>query len=83
MASFVARALREQAYAVDVTETGERALSLALQVCYDTILLDLRLPDGDGIEVCRTLRDNGEAPDSHADGAGPGGATRRRARRRG
>lgn len=59
VASFVARALREQAYAVDVTETGERALSLALQVCYDTILLDLRLPDGDGIEVCRTLRDKG------------------------
>jgi DNA-binding response OmpR family regulator len=59
VASFVARALREQAYAVDVAETGERALSLALQVCYDTILLDLRLPDGDGIEICRTLRDKG------------------------
>jgi len=59
VASFVARALREQAYAVDVAETGERAVSLACQSCYDTILLDLRLPDGDGIEVCRTLRDKG------------------------
>jgi DNA-binding response OmpR family regulator len=59
VASFVARALREQAYAVDVAETGERALSLACQSCYDTILLDLRLPDGDGIEVCRALRDKG------------------------
>ena len=59
VASFVARALREQAYAVDVAESGERAVSLACQSCYDTILLDLRLPDGDGIEVCRTLRDKG------------------------
>ncbi len=59
VASFVARALREQAYAVDIAETGERALSLACQSCYDTILLDLRLPDGDGIEVCRALRDKG------------------------
>jgi DNA-binding response OmpR family regulator len=59
VASFVARALREQAYAVDVAESGERALSLACQSCYDTILLDLRLPDSDGIEVCRALRDKG------------------------
>jgi len=59
VASFVARALREQAYAVDVAESRERALSLACQSCYDTILLDVRLPDGDGIEVCRTLRDKG------------------------
>ncbi len=59
VASFVARALREQAYAVDVAESGERAVSLACQSCYDTILLDLRLPDGDGIEVCRTLRAKG------------------------
>jgi DNA-binding response OmpR family regulator len=59
VASFVARALREQAYAVDVAESCERGVALACQVCYDTILLDLRLPDGDGIDVCRTLRDKG------------------------
>ena len=59
VASFVARALREQSYAVDVAESCERALALARQVCYDTILLDLRLPDGDGIDVCRTLRNKG------------------------
>jgi DNA-binding response OmpR family regulator len=59
VASFVARALREQAYAVDVAESGERALSVAAEVPYDTILLDLRLPDRDGIEVCRLLRRRG------------------------
>jgi len=59
VASFVARALREQAYAVDVAENGSRALELASQVEYDAILLDLRLPDIDGLEVCRTLRRRG------------------------
>jgi DNA-binding response OmpR family regulator len=56
VASFVARALREQAYAVDVAETGARGLALAWETSYDTILLDLRLPDMDGLAVCRELR---------------------------
>ena len=59
VASFVARALREQAYAVDVAETGERALELASGTDYDTILLDLRLPRLDGIQVCQELRRRG------------------------
>jgi DNA-binding response OmpR family regulator len=59
VASFVARALREQAYAVDVAETGERALELASETDYDTILLDLRLPRLDGIQVCHELRSRG------------------------
>ena len=56
VASFVARALREQAYAVDVAETGARGLDLASGTAYDTILLDLRLPDMDGLVVCHELR---------------------------
>lgn len=56
VASFVARALREQAYAVDVAETGARGLDLANETAYDTILLDLRLPDMDGLAVCHELR---------------------------
>src|SRR5438552_733087 len=56
VASFVTRALRENAYAVDLAETGERALELARQNPYDSILLDLRLPGLSGIQVCRELR---------------------------
>jgi DNA-binding response OmpR family regulator len=56
VASFVCRALRENAYAVDLAETGEKALELARQTPYDSILLDLRLPGLSGIEVCRELR---------------------------
>jgi DNA-binding response OmpR family regulator len=56
VASFVARALRENAYAVDVAETGEQGLEMAAVAAYDAILLDVRLPGISGIEVCRRLR---------------------------
>ncbi len=63
VASFIARALRENSYAVDVAETGEKALPLATDVTYDAILLDVRLPGMSGLEVCRELRQQGiEAP---------------------
>src|SRR5262252_861882 len=57
VASVVTRALRESAYTVDLAETGEKALELARQTPYDSILLDVRLPGVSGIEVCRELRD--------------------------
>jgi two-component system copper resistance phosphate regulon response regulator CusR len=56
VASFVMRALKENAYDVDLAETGEAGLGLALHNRYDSILLDIRLPDLSGIEVCRELR---------------------------
>src|SRR5256886_13679220 len=56
VASFIARALKENTYAVDVVETGEKALELGTDVHYDAILLDVRLPGISGIEVCRELR---------------------------
>lgn len=57
VASFISRALRENAYAVDVVSSGERALQVATEGRYDGILLDVRLPGLSGIEVCRELRD--------------------------
>jgi DNA-binding response OmpR family regulator len=56
VASFIARALRESTYAVDVAESGEKALQLSADVSYDAILLDVRLPGLSGIDVCRELR---------------------------
>ena len=63
VASFIARALKENTYAVDVVETGEKAIEAGSEVAYDAILLDVRLPGLSGIEVCRELRQRGiEAP---------------------
>jgi DNA-binding response OmpR family regulator len=63
VASFIARALKENTYAVDVVETGEKAIESGAEVAYDAILLDVRLPGISGIEVCRELRLRGvEAP---------------------
>ena len=57
VANFVSRALKENAYAVDVAETGERALEMASGGAYDAILLDIRLPGLSGVQVCRELRE--------------------------
>jgi DNA-binding response OmpR family regulator len=63
VASFIARTLRENAYAVDVADTGEKALVLSKDISYDAILLDVRLPGISGVVVCRELRRRGvEAP---------------------
>ena len=63
VASFIARALKENTYAVDTVETGEKAIEASSEVAYDAILLDVRLPGISGIDVCREIRQRGiEAP---------------------
>jgi two-component system OmpR family response regulator len=57
MAELLRRGLQEEGYAVDVAGGGAEALWLATENPYDVILLDLMLPDADGIETCRRLRE--------------------------
>ena len=57
VASFISRALRENSYAVDVAESGERALEMVTATAYDSVLLDVRLPGLSGIQVCREIRE--------------------------
>lgn len=60
VASFVARGLREQSFAVDVVSDGEEALASAEIHPYDLVVLDLALGRGiDGMDVCRRLRASG------------------------
>lgn len=59
--SYLKRAMQEQGYAVDVAHTGTEALNWAELVEYDLILLDIMLPEIDGITVCRRLRDRGHS----------------------
>jgi len=61
VASFIARALREDAFAVDVAETGEKALEMSEGIAHDLIVLDVRLPGLSGIDVCRELRQTGNS----------------------
>ena len=56
MAELLARGLREEGHAVDVTSRGEDALWMARSNPYDAIVLDVMLPGGDGFSVCRRLR---------------------------
>jgi two-component system copper resistance phosphate regulon response regulator CusR len=52
----IARGLRDQAFAVDDVADGERALIQAIVNEYDAIILDVLMPERDGLSVCRELR---------------------------
>jgi two-component system KDP operon response regulator KdpE len=56
VAEVLATALRARGHRVDVAATGREALAMASMIEPDVVLLDLALPDVDGIEVCRRLR---------------------------
>jgi two-component system copper resistance phosphate regulon response regulator CusR len=56
---YVKRGLEEQRYHADLVDDGLEGLRLASGGRYDLIVLDLRLPEMNGLEVLRTLRDRG------------------------
>ena len=59
MSVLLERGLEEEGYAVDVAPTGAAGTSLALEYDYDVIVLDLGLPDMDGVEALRRVRNDG------------------------
>ena len=56
------RALTRGGYVTDVELDGQKALVKAQTDQYDIILLDLMIPNLDGIEILRTLRDPAKTP---------------------
>jgi two-component system OmpR family response regulator len=57
----LAAALRFEGFDIEVASTGAQALSMALPGGFDMIVLDVMLPDLEGIEVCHQLRAGGTA----------------------
>jgi len=55
--------LKRDGYDVHIAKDGETGLRRASQERYDLILLDLMLPQLDGLEVCRTLRSRPQTAD--------------------
>jgi two-component system, OmpR family, response regulator len=58
----LAKALREEGYAVDIAADGEEGLYKAQAWEYDVIVLDVMLPRLDGWEVIRRLRQSRKTP---------------------
>src|SRR5687767_5799704 len=59
MAGLLKRGLEEEGYAVDTAPNGKDAVWLGSENEYDAVVLDVMLPDLDGFEVCRRLREAG------------------------
>jgi DNA-binding response OmpR family regulator len=62
IASFVSLYLKNAGYGVRTAATGGEALSQFASDAPDLIVLDLMLPDIDGVEVCRRIRKTSEVP---------------------
>jgi DNA-binding response OmpR family regulator len=60
ISAYVKRGLEESNYAVDPAYTGREALDWAGSAPYDLIILDILLPELDGLSVCRELRRRGD-----------------------
>ena len=62
IASFVSLYLKNAGYGVRTASTGTEALSVAASDSPALIVLDLMLPDIDGIEVCKRIRQRSDVP---------------------
>ncbi len=60
--SFISTALKNQNYKITTATSGQEGLSLGASLCPDIILLDLGLPDMDGMQVIKRLREWSSIP---------------------
>ncbi|MFT5456192.1 MAG: two-component system phosphate regulon response regulator OmpR [Myxococcota bacterium] len=62
LADLVARYLGQRGMTVSVRHDAHSGLAAARDGQWDAVLLDVMLPDGDGFELCRTLRAESDVP---------------------
>ena len=56
IASAIKRGLEQAMFSVDSAFTGTEGYDLAMEGSYDAIVLDLMLPEMDGVQICKDLR---------------------------
>ncbi|MBM3289316.1 MAG: response regulator transcription factor [Candidatus Hydrogenedentes bacterium] len=61
MATFVAKALKAEGYAVTILHNGDEALSAILNSAFDAVVLDIMLQGRDGLSVVAQLRARGNS----------------------
>ena len=57
LATLVAKAMRAEGYEAIVARTGAEAIELVSGRLFDVVLLDVRLPDGSGVDVLRRVKE--------------------------
>ena len=58
VAGFIKKGLTEEFYTVDASINGEDGFLMATTTEYDLIILDIMLPDINGIELCRRIKNH-------------------------
>jgi len=62
LATMVADYLGEAGFRATRAGTGAAAMQLAASESFDAVVLDLMLPDADGLDLCRSLRSRSDVP---------------------
>jgi len=74
LAELVRTLLEDEGYTAEAVHSGQEALDLIALEAYDLVICDLRMPDIDGLVVCRTVEQRAPQPavllmTGHAEGA--------------
>lgn len=56
VSSFMARALQAKGFSVDIADNGRAGLDRAMAMAYELVILDLRMPDINGVRVLKEFR---------------------------
>jgi DNA-binding response OmpR family regulator len=62
LAEMVKNYLGESGFSVTIAPTGQAGLALHARQEFDALILDLMLPDMDGLDICRKIRTGAQTP---------------------